>query len=445
LPTAPESRTTIWMSIGAGGVSGAGCDDEDRRRGARFAAAVVKNTLTRTVPEGLGGHDEVLRRVLDTGRNADFEGYSKHDALNAPWLEVLAGGSRLRRLAAIQLVMRSPIHVRPLLRVRKARNPKGLSLFARAYLARHRLTASADDAQLAGDLLDWLIENPSPGFDGLAWGYPYPWQDAGFFAPRNLPNRVVTSFVGQALLDGYDTLGEDRYLKAASEAVRFLLEAPKTLFEDDDRRCVSYVPDESIDWIVMDVSALVGALAARLGAVQGDEKLMHESGRLIRYVASKQTDEGAWFYAEPPSASRITHDNYHTGFILDAILLYAQATESAEFDEAYDRGIKFYQRRLFEADGAPRFMSDRRYPFDIHGCAQGIITFSLRHKHLGQGSDMAERVLNWTLTNMWDPESGWFYYQKRRAVRTRIRELRWCQGWMSLALACYLENCGEVA
>ena len=43
---------------------------------------------------------------------------------------------------------------------------------------------------------------------------------------------------------------------------------------------------------------------------------------------------------------------------------------------------------------------------------------------------------------MWDPSSGWFYYQKRRRYRTRIRELRWCQGWMSWALASYLENCG---
>jgi len=404
---------------------------------------VVKNTPTMTGPMARPGRADVLQRVLDTARHDDFEGYSKHDALNAPWMEALAGGSRLRRLAAIQLVMRSPIHVRPLLGVRKARNPKGLSLFARAHLARHRLTGSADDVHVASDLLDWLIDNPSQGFDGLSWGYPYPWQDAGFFAPRGLPNRVVTSFVGQALLDGYDTLGDDRYLKAASDAVRFLLEAPKTLFEDDAHRCVSYVPDESIDWIVMDVSALVGALAARLGALQGDEKLFEESGRLVRYVVSKQTDEGAWFYAEPPSASRITHDNYHTGFILDAILLHAQATGSAEFDQAYERGIEFYQRRLFEPDGAPRFMSDRRYPFDIHGCAQGIITFSLRQRHRGEGAEMAGRVVDWTLSNMWDPKSGWFYYQKRRAFRTRIRELRWCQGWMSMALASYLENCGD--
>ncbi len=389
--------------------------------------------------------ERVLDRVLATARADDFEGYSKHDALNAGWLETLAGESRLRRLAAIQLVMRCPVHIRPLLRVRKARNAKGISLFARALLARHRMTGSGTDASEAGNLLDWLILNPSRGHEGLAWGYPYPWQDAGFFAPRHSANRVVTSFVGQALLDGYETLGDDRYRHAAADAVRFLLEAPKTMFEDERHRCVSYVPDPSITWIVMDVSALVGALAARLGALQNDHDLIEEGGRLVRYVVSKQTAEGAWFYAEPPSASRITHDNYHTGFIADAILNYGAAAGSDEFDDAYRRGVEFYERHLFEPDGAPRFMSDKQYPYDIHGCAQGIITFSLRHKHQGHGAETARRVLEWTLTNMWDPGSGWFYYQQRRAMRTKIRELRWCQGWMSWALASYLENCGDVA
>jgi hypothetical protein len=394
---------------------------------------------------GAGTHLDVLDRVLQTARAVDYEGYSKHDGLNSPLLAFLGGNARLTRLAAIQVVTRSPVDIRPLVGVRKARNAKGLSLFARALLARHRMTGSADDATQARGLLDWLIEHPAPGFDGVCWGYPYPWQDVGFFAPRDFPNRVVTAHVGQALVDGYETLQEDRYLDAANRAVRFLLEAPKTLFEDAGRRCVSYVPDPKIDWIVMDVSALAGAMAARVGAITGDGDLIREGGRLVRYVVSKQTDEGAWFYADPPSASHITHDNYHTGFILDAVQQYGLSAGSDEFDEAYRKGIDYYERRLFEPDGAARFMNDRLYPIDIHGCAQGIITFSLQQRHQGTGAETATRVLNWTLANMWDPATGWFYYQRRRGYRTRIRELRWCQGWMSRALSCYLENCDERA
>jgi len=406
---------------------------------------MTEDRNTATAQRGPRTNAGVLERVLQTARSDDYEGYSKHDGLNSPVLATVGGQSRLRRLAAIQVVTRSPIDIRPLAGVRKARNAKGLSLFSRALLARHRMTGSADDAAQARGLLDWLIAHPAPGFEHLCWGYPYPWQDVGFFAPRNFPNRVVTSFVGQALLDGYETLQDSRYLDAARQAARFLLESPKTLYEDEDRWCLSYVPDPSIDWIVMDVSALTGALAARLGKLTGDGDLTHQGGRLVRYVVSKQTDYGAWYYADPPSASHITHDNYHTGFILDAILGYGLATGSDEFEPAYQRGIEFYARKLFEPDGAARFMSDRLYPIDIHGCAQGVITFSLQQRYLGAGGDTAARVLQWTLDNMWDPGSGWFYYQRRRRYRTRIRELRWCQGWMSWALASYLENCGGTA
>jgi hypothetical protein len=386
--------------------------------------------------------DAVLERVLETARADDYAGWSKHDALNARWLERVAGWSRWPRLVATQTVMRSPVDLRPVIRVRKARNAKGLSLFARALLARHRMTGSERDADEARELLDWLLDHSSTRFPGRAWGYPYPWQDVGFFAPRDFPNRVVTSFVGQALLDGYDTLAHAPYLDAAADAAHFLLHAPTTLFEDDRHRCVSYVPDESVTWIVMDVSALAGAFAARVGMLRDDPALVEEGGRLVRYVVSKQTDEGAWFYSEPPSASHITHDNYHTGFILDAVLQYGVAAGSHEFDAAYQRGLEFYRERLFEPDGAPRFMSDKQYPYDIHGCAQGILTFSLSERHRGEGADFAAKVLDWTLDEMWDPKSGWFYYQKRRRYRTRIRELRWCQGWMSWAIACHLETTG---
>ena len=387
---------------------------------------------------------ETQRVVLETARAADYEGYSKHDALNAAWLETLAGGSRPLRFAAIQTVMRSPLHVRPLLGVSKARNSKGISLFARALLARYRVLADEASAEEARQLLTWLVDHPSPGFSWSGWGYPYPWQDVGFFAPRHFPNRVVTSFVVQALLDGYETLSDEWFLAAAEGGVRFLLEAPRTLYEDEGHRCVSYVPSDEVNWIVMDVPALVGAASARLAMIKNDAAMMAEAGRLLRYVVSKQTSYGAWYYAEPPSDSHITHDNYHTGFILDAILEYGRWSGSSEFENSYERGLEYYRRQLFEKDGAPRFMNDRKYPLDIHGAAQGIITFALAQRATGTGADFSEKVLRWTLANMYDPDSGWFFYQRRRLIRSRIRLLRWCQAWMARALGCHLECCGEL-
>jgi hypothetical protein len=383
---------------------------------------------------------DTLNKALAAVETVDYSGFSKHDGLNARWLERLASSSRIRRLVAIQSVMRTPVHIRPWICVRKARNPKGLALLSRAYLSRYRMSKDARYLERARGLLDWLCTNTAPSWAHPCWGYPYPWQDVGFFAPRHYPNRVVTSFVVQGLLDGYEATGEHRYLETAQGAVEFLLKAPRTLFEDERHRCVSYVPSDKIEWIVMDVSVLVGAAAARLAMLTNDTALTHEAARLVRYVVDKQTDYGAWYYAEPPSASHIRHDNYHTGFILDAILMYSMASGSDEFEKAYSDGLRYYEEHLFEPDGAPRFMNDQRYPFDIHGAAQGILTFSLAQKHRGTGGAVAARVADWTLREMFDPRTGWFHYQKGRFFTNRVRLLRWCQAWMIWALSSHLEN-----
>ncbi len=140
-----------------------------------------------TARRGAGTHLDVLDRVLQTARSANYEGYSKHDGLNSPVLAFLAGSSRLTRLGAIQVVTRSPVDIRPLVGVRKARNAKGLSLFARALLARHRMTGSADDAAEARGLLDWLIDHPADGFDGLVLGLPLSLAGRRVLRPAGLP------------------------------------------------------------------------------------------------------------------------------------------------------------------------------------------------------------------------------------------------------------------
>ena len=102
-----------------------------------------------------------------------------------------------------------------------------------------------------------------------------------------------------------------------------------------------------------------------------------------------------------------------------------------QWQDAYQRGLDFYAARLFNADGAPRWMHDVDHPHDIHGAAQGILTFS-RHRREYPG--LATRIAAWSLRHMYHP-SGRFYYQQRRHHMRRFTLLRWCNAWMCRALA----------
>lgn len=413
---------------------------------------------------------DYLLRTLAWSRERDYAGYSKHDALRSPLINAVAGWSPPTRLVAIQGVMRFPVNLRPALLVRKGRNPKGIGLFAHAYLdladclGRGKTPAHGISReyclQEAEKLLGWLIKNASsfasPSRDlaarfdavregigsaqgremrGMGWGYHYPWQDVGFFQPAHFPNRVVTCWIGFAFLRAHELIGDDKYLDAAKEIAVFLLENPRRKVDEPERLCLSYVPVDDINVAVMDVSALAGAMcagvASRCPADSEYAMWLHgESRRLMNFVVDKQTDYGAWFYTWPAGDSHIKHDNYHTAIILDCIADYMKWSGDTSFEAAYARGLAYYREALFLPNGAPRWMNDKTFPHDIHGSASGILTFSRKPEYL----EFAGDILSWTLAHLYDP-AGYFRWQKTRFGVRRTCLMRWCNAWMSRAMS----------
>lgn len=375
----------------------------------------------------------VCDAVIAWSRAQGYRGYDKHDGLNSPLLRGLFGRGKWPRILAIQLVMRAPVNLRPLLAVPKTYNPKGLALFAQALLDRHAATADGAFLTEAERVLDLLLELTSGGaWSGLCWGYQYPWQDPGFFAPTATPNAVVTAFVCEAFLDAFHATGKAHYLDIVGRAQPFFLRDLKRLKDEPDELCLSYMP-LPMRMRVLDVSMLIASVLARYGHVSGDRTQGVTARRLASYVVRRQADRHAWFYADPPDDSPIRHDNYHTGFILDALARYMDATGERDWEVQYRAGLAFYGRHLFAASGAPRWMSDVEYPYDIHGAAQGILTFA---RHPQEYPDLATRIAHWAIEHMFDPR-GRFYYQRTRWFTKRFTLMRWCNAWMARALARY--------
>ena len=373
----------------------------------------------------------ILERVYAWSRARRYRGYNKHDGLNSPILRALLGWGRWPRMLAIQAVMRMPFNVRPLLMTPRTYNPKGLSLFARGLFNLHLTAGRQEYLDEAVRLLSLLDELRSPGkWHGACWGYHYDWQDPGFFAPRNTPNAVVTSFVCEAFLEGYRHTGRAEYLDAVASAAGFFLRDLTVLKDTEGELCLGYMP-VPMTMRVMDVSVLVGSVLSQYAALSGKIQYSGHATRLINYVARQQTGCGAWWYTDPPGDSHIRHDNYHTGFILDALHRYMAASGDRSHQGRYETGLRFYAEKLFNADGSPRWMSDADYPHDIHGAAQGILTFS---RHMKEWPGFALRIAGWSLAKMYDPE-GRFYYQDTRWGRKKFTLMRWCNAWMALALS----------
>lgn len=370
--------------------------------------------------------------ALAWARESDYAGWDPYDGLNSP---MLPDSNWLFRLCTLHAVGKIPINLRPLVGIGKERNPKGIALFALASLDLHEVTG--DDAHLARatELLDWLLRNTSPASEEPSWGYNFDWQNGReFFLPAYHPSIVVSVFCGRAFLRYYELTGSERALDVASAVCRFVrCEISQERVEG--HRVYAYTPYDS--FVVVNVNALAAGFFAEVAAHTDDASLGRRADDLMEFVCDQQVEGGAWYYAVPPERSHISHDNFHTGFVIESLDRYMAARPPAEgVAEAYDRGLAFYRDALFEADGAPRFEHDTPYPRDVHAAAQAIVTFV---RPRAEGTALAGRVLDWTLSNLYDPQ-GYFYRRRGRLLTDRTPYIRWSQGWMCFALASYARH-----
>lgn len=379
-----------------------------------------------------------LTQVFAYAKTKEYGGYSKFDALNSPLLNTLSFGLNPLKWVYAQAVYRSPVNIRPLLGVKEGVNPKALGLFALSYLLAARIDLEHADTHVreARKLLDLLDANKAHGYHGMSCGYNYVWPNLRFTAPANFPNLVVTGNVIIAFLTAYEQLGDNRYLDAARSSVDFILQDLKTLIDTPSERAISYVPNSN--WIVLNNQGLAAVIMAWVAKYTGEADLRQLAKRHIQFLVNQQTDYGAWYYAYPSSSSPVTHDNYHTGNVLDWLILYRQYTHDESYMDSYRKGLEFYRDNLFTADGGPKHRHNVHYPQDIHSAAQGGITFSHAALHFDESYLVhAKRSLDWALQHMQTPDGG-FYYQKGRFMTNRTRLMHWNEALMSVGLGYFL-------
>jgi rhamnogalacturonyl hydrolase YesR len=380
--------------------------------------------------------EKALPALYSYCKNENWVGYDPYDALNSKIFRTLPFKHHKHfRLLYLQFNKKSMINFRPLLIIRKGRNPKGIGLFLFSILSLYKKDKDKQQLDLIEQFVKWLKEDVSPGYSGDCWGYNFDWQSRAFFLPKDTPTAVNTSFIVRAFLKAHEVMGKKEYLKIARSSCDFILNDLNRL-EENDTICFSYSPIDH--YFVHNATALASSLLAGVYAKTGENELAEVAKQSITYVVRHQNDDGSWYYGEDKTARRVGIDNFHTGFILESLKVYAEATGDNDCTGPLRRGVTFYQDNFFLADGAPKYYHNKTYPLDIHGAAQAVVTL-VRLKDLGADMGLCERIVTWMIENMQD-EKGYFYYQKGRFFTNKIPYMRWAQAWAFRALTDYYLN-----
>lgn len=370
-----------------------------------------------------------------------WSGYDPYDGLNSLVFQSLKFLQKKQfRLAFLQFHKRSPINFRRIFKVPRSQNPKALALFLTSCIKLAKLDLLSDDT-LIPELIKKIIKSASVKNDSYGWGYNFDWQALTGFIPRGTPNVVCTSFVGHSLLDAYN-YNPNPYLINIVESSANLIKNHFYYKKTNSEVFINYIPIDIKTKQVIPIhnANLLGAsLLSRVARITNNADMMNQALEALKYSLSKQHDDGAWDYGEWDRPSQRWIDNFHTGFNLCSIRRIGQDVDTLVFEPYIIRGLHYYQKHFFKENGAPRYYHNKLYPIDIHSSAQSIITL-LSLKDLDRGnSQLAESILTWTISHMYD-RKGFFYYQKNRWSTNKISYMRWSQAWMLLALSTFLEE-----
>jgi hypothetical protein len=120
---------------------------------------------------------------------------------------------------------------------------------------------------------------------------------------------------------------------------------------------------------------------------------------------------------------------------LHDIIKYSGDTTLSPFLE---RGLDYYLKNFFTDKGESKFYNNSLYPIDIHAPAQLMIVTN-RLGIVESNKDLIKKVIDWTIANMQDKE-GYFYYQVKSGMSSKIPYMRWGQAWMFYSLSIYLSG-----
>ncbi len=377
----------------------------------------------------------------------NYKGWDPYDGLNSRVFQTLPffKSKAICRLAVIQGFKRCPVNLRRIAVVPKEYNAKGVGLFLQGYcnlltLVRMRpnLTSEfgteTDLIDKVKGLADLLISLQSKGnYHGACWGYNFDWQARLMFLfPKYTPTVVATNFCATALMEAYEVTGEKKYLDVALSAANFVIQDLHR-HNTEDGFLFSYSPLQGND-TVYNASLLGSRLLSYCYKYTGNQEYKEFAEKSVKACCAGQRSDGAWVYGMLPVQNWV--DSFHTGYNLDALIAYQEQTGDTNYNDHIEKGFDYYIKAMFEVDGTPKYYDNKMFPIDIHCPGQLFVTLHRLHKTEAY-RELEDKVMDWAITNMQN-KKGFFYYQLKKGISSKISYMRWSNAFMFCAMSYYL-------
>jgi rhamnogalacturonyl hydrolase YesR len=304
---------------------------------------------------------------------------------------------------------------------------------AAGYWMLYRLTGASTHKDKAVACLDWLVANSAKDHVGCAWGNHFDFVTRRGCLPAGTPIVVWTALIGLAFLAAYEATNDDRWLDVVRDVSLWILSVPRE--KTATGTCLSYVPFAQSS--IHNSNILGAAMLASAWQRLQEPELLTVAKSAMLYSCNRQHEDGAWWYGEELKYHWI--DSFHTGYNLDGLKRYIDATGDESLRLYLRRGLSYFKNVFFKDDGRPCYYHDRLYPIDIQCAAQAIETLAFCSSEDPSCLDLSVKVAKWTIDNMQD-RAGFFYFRQYPLIKSKTPYIHWGQATMFKALVTLLEK-----
>ena len=372
----------------------------------------------------------IYSKVLSIIDENSFKGWDPYDIFNSKYIHHPPTNKKIG-IILTQINRISNLNFRNLMRIPKTHNSKAMALLLSALLN----NGYDKNSKHINLIKNWLITYKSTSFrNNYTIGFTFSIMLDGYTSKTGFPSLIITLFTMYAFIDFYLVTNDTEVLNALL-SFQELLEIEWPHFESSNTLWYSYNIEKINE--IYNATAKVGKFFALLVLkdIHHSPRIIDNINKILNYLSMNQRSDGSWPYC-PNSYT----DGFHTAFILDAIMYMRQVVDNPGFKRMFNNGIHHYKNFLFKENGQPLYFHPKYKPADIRrylietdirDCSMAIIFFSQL-----QDRPMAEKILKWTLSNMFNFEEGYFYYYKNKYWTNKVQYIRW-QAWTIHALSVF--------
>lgn len=379
-------------------------------------------------------YEDIIKQLHNYCMNENYKGYNLLDSHNS-FIPFAKFGNTIS-FYTNQFFRRSPINLRPLFGIKKTINPKAIGLFLYSYTKLNDLEIFKKEelSEINNKFFRWLETNYCKGYKGYCWGYQYDWpQRKGKIVKAGTPNVIVTGNIVRALYSYYKVYNVKKAKEVIKSAADFVIN-DLTLTRTSHGLCFSYTSQGNE--LVVNANLMAAEILSYADYTYKTNIYENTIKGVLDFTKNLQNSDGSWFYSYNPTNFQPSKQiDFHQGNVLESLyfILRYNKTFEAEYSPIFLRGLAFYKKEQFKANGASIYRLPKIWPIDIHNQAEGILVFSRFSEIDNSFLPFAQVIAEWTLNNLRSPK-GFFYFQKWPFFRNKISYMRWNQAWMMVAL-----------